>query len=358
MDRVRAAIRRTGKAPYHLLTPHTFHPHPALADLKLPQLATTPDLADWLSLTPDQLTRFADLRGLSARCPSHFAQHYRHHLQPKRAGGLRLIEEPKPFLKTLQRRILSGMLSYVPPHDAAFGFRAGRNCIQAAAKHAGEAVVISFDLADFFPGIGFARIYALFRTLGYPPQVARALAGLTTAITPPDILQAEGLSARESLTHRHLPQGAPTSPALANLVAHRLDRRLTGLARSVGAAYTRYADDLTFSGDTCIAEILTRAVPQIVREENFRLNPAKTRITRATDRQSVTGIVVNQRANIPRPDYDRLKAVLHHLTRTSDPRRADPAFLARLSGQIAWVEQVNPARGHRLRGRLDGLMAQ
>ena len=347
--RIWAFIRKTGLQPSPPLTSPRFLPHPALADLGLPPLTSTDALADWLGITPAELVRFADLRGLSALSDSHFGAHYRHHLHPKSSGRLRLIEEPKPFLKRLQRQILRRMLDVVPPHDAATGFRKGTSCITGAARHAGEQIVLSFDLMDFFPSITSSRIYSLFRTLGYPRAPARALTGLCTAITPPVVLRAEGLAARDHLTQRHLPQGAPTSPALANLAAHALDARLFGLARALGATYTRYADDLTFSGDRHIAGILHRAVPDIVTGEGFQLNPAKTRAALSHQRQTVTGIVVNQRINTPRQDFDRLKAILHHLADPADPRRSDPACLARLSGQIDWHEQLNPARGLKLR---------
>lgn len=356
-QRILAFAIRTGQLPAPSLAPVQFRPDPALAHLDLPALATPAALADWLGLPPEQLVRFADLRQLSASSPNWFAQHYTHHLIPKRNGQLRLIEEPRPLLKHLQRRVLHGVLDKVPPHDSAFGFTAGRNCIQAAARHAAEAVVVSFDLADFFARIGFARIYALYRTLGYPPAVARDLAGICTAVTPPALLRRPDLAGALPLSQRHLPQGAPTSPALANLCAHTLDTRLAGLASTLGGQYTRYADDLAFSGDARIAPILMRAVPQIVADAGFVLNPAKTRTARAHQRQTVTGITVNAHVNIPRAHYDRLKATVHHLGNPTDPRRRDPQFLARLSGQIAWVEQLAPRKGHRLREKFEAGLA-
>lgn len=356
-QRLLVHARKTRSRPEPWLKPPVFRPTAALADLALPQLATPNDLADWLALPPDQLIRFTDPNGLSARNPVPFARHYHCHLIPKRDGTLRLIEEPKPVLKRLQRRTLHGLLDQVPVHPAARGFVRGQNCITAAATHAGEAVVLSFDLADFFPAVPWSRVYATFRSLGYPQAVARALAQLATALTPAELLQTPGLAARDHLKGRHLPQGAPTSPALANLAAFRLDRRLAGLARRLDASYTRYADDLTFSGDARIAPLLLRAVPEIVAAEWFSLHPGKTRVARCGRRQIVTGLVVNQHVNLPRPTYDLLKATIHHLSRPDDPRRADPAFLARLQGQIAWVEAVNPARAQRLRDRLATALA-
>ncbi len=349
---LRRFVRQTGAQPHPVLTPPAFLPAPAFADLHLPALASTAALEDWLALPAGQLIRFADLHSLSALSTDPFGPHYRHHLIAKADGHLRLIEEPKPMLKRLQRRILHGLLDRVPVHPAACGFVPGRNAIQGAARHAGEAMVVAFDLAHFFPSIPFTRIYSLFRTIGYPAAVARSLAGLTTTLTPQAMLNTPTLAAADILSARHLPQGAPTSPALANLCALSLDRRLAGLARSIGATYTRYADDLTFSGDAHIAALLLRAAPQIIADAGFRPNPAKTRTMPARDRQIVTGLVVNQRINIPRTSYDRLKATIHHLAQPTDGRRNDRAFLVALSGQIAWVEQVHPQRGHRLRNAL------
>ena len=157
------------------------------------------------------------------------------------------------------------------------------------------------------------------------------------------------------MKYAHLAQGAPTSPALANLVAWRLDKRLAGLAQAFDATYTRYADDLTFSGDEAFAHktaSLTAAVSEIVETEGYRLNASKTRYMRASQRQSVTGIVVNQRPNLARSDYDALKAMLHNCVRTG-PRSQNLSghvdFRAHLEGRIGWVAHLHPERGHKLR---------
>lgn len=351
-------VGKTGMIPELPTEPPQFRPLAAFADCGLPALHTPTDLADWLALGHAQLARFSDLRGLSARTDNAFAPHYRHHLLPKSDGALRLIEEPKPVLKTLQRRILSGILDSVPPHQAAFGFCPGRNCAQAAALHAGEAMVVGFDLKSFFPSIAQHRVYGLFRSLGYPAAVAGHLAGLCTALTPATILATKGLAARQMLEARHLPQGAPTSPALANLVAFALDVRLAGLARKLNANYTRYADDLCFSGDARIASTLLKAVPKIIRESGFEPNPAKTRVQPAHGRQTITGIVVNQHINLPRPAYDRLKAQIHALRKTDNPDRTDPVVMAALEGRITWLEQLNPHKGQKLRVRLARALGQ
>src|SRR5262249_49851062 len=182
--------------------------------------------------------------------------HYRYQWRTKRSSAPRLIESPKPKLKAIQRQLLCDILDLIPPHDAAHGFRAGRSVRTFVAPHVGKAVVVKMDLRDFFPSITDTRVSALFRTAGYPEQVARLLAALCTNGTPAEVFDELGSPAggpsRWAISRvydqPHLPQGAPTSPALANLCAFRLDRRLAGLARVSGAEYTRYADDLVFSG--------------------------------------------------------------------------------------------------------------
>lgn len=268
----------------------------------------------------------------------------------------RLIEAPKPRLKAIQRQILRDILDHVPPDPAAHGFRAGRSIGSGALPHVGQRLVVHFDLSRFFSSILGARVQALFRALGYPESVARALMLLTTQRTPQDILRAGPAdpSLRALLRQRHLPQGAPTSPALANLVAYALDRRLTGLARQFDCHYTRYADDLTFSGRLAPqkAEALVAWVALIAGEEGFELNHHKTRTMPASQRQTVTGLVVNQHLSTPRREYERLKAILHNAGRhggLSQNREGHPNFAAHLWGRIGFVAEYSTRRGERLR---------
>ena len=157
-----------------------------------------------------------------------------------------------------------------------------------------------------------------------------------------------------ALLRRHLPQGAPTSPALANLSAYRLDLRLAGLSKSFGAVYTRYADDLAISGPQKLAgglKVLIPLVQQIVRQERFRLNSAKRRILRSHQRLTVAGVVVNERTNVSRADFDRLKAILNNCVRlgpSTQNREAVDDFASHLRGRIAHVLQLNRARGEKL----------
>ena len=349
------------KRPAVCLDPPRFAPAATFRDLKLPALATIGDVSDWLGLPAEQLDWMADMRRAQERALKVPLQHYRYAFAEKRAGGLRLLEAPKPRLKAIQRRIQREILSLVPVHDCARGFVAGRSCLDGAQLHAGEVVVATFDLIQFFPSLRHARVHGLFRTLGYPQDVARRLTGLCTTITPRDVYlrlapsdcPADPIRSLYGLPH--LPQGAPTSPALANLLAFRLDLRLHGLAQAAGANYTRYADDLAFSGGHIFARRLggfQDAVGTIALEEGFALNPVKTRIMPRSTRQRVTGIVVNAHCNVARPDFDRLKAILHNCARhgvSAHNRAGALDFQRHLDGRVVWVEQVNPHRGAKLR---------
>ncbi|WP_424983962.1 reverse transcriptase family protein [Maritalea sp. S77] len=324
-------------------------PTPAFKELDIPKLPTIANLADWLSLSENRLLYLADIHRRYEEHGETSINHYHYLLKKKKAGGTRIVEAPKEDLKAVQRQILQNIIGVLPSHPAAFGFVKGRNCLQAANRHVGEQIVLCFDLKDFFPSIGAGRIFGLFRCLGYPHAVARALTSLCTTLTPARIL--ERLSPEDRLIYNspHLPQGAPTSPALANHVCFSLDKRLATLAGRLGANYSRYADDLTFSGDKNIIGPLKHLLPEIVQDVGFALNQTKTRVMRHASQQVVTGVVVNEHLNIARKTFDHLKAIIHACGKPDDHRLLDPAFRSSLVGKIDWVEAANPNRGQKLR---------
>jgi hypothetical protein len=270
---------------------------------------------------------------------------------------MRLMEIPKARLMEMQRKILRGILDRVPVHAAAHGFLRGRSCRTYVEPHIGQDVLLRLDLRNFFPGIPAARIHALFGTLGYPEGVARALTGLCTNRVPMSMARRGGQSWEECkrLGIPHLPQGAPTSPALANLCALHLDLRLEGLARELEARYTRYADDIAISGGETLRrriEAVAAQVSAIAFDEGFEVNHRKTRAMHRSRRQLLTGIVVNEKANVRRDDFDRLKAILTNCIRhgaQSQNREARSDFRAHLAGRIAHVASLNAARGAKLR---------
>lgn len=325
-----------------------------LAALKLPVLSTPDDLANWLGVS------LGELAWLSHRCtrgtPIGVRQsHYVPIWKPKSSGGLRLIESPKPRLKALQEKILRELLNRVPASAAAHGFVRGRSIVTNAQPHIGAAVVLKFDLSDFYLTVRRGMVARAFRRLGYSREVSLWLMRLTTSAIPSNLPPPAGdRYAVWRYMYRHLPQGAPTSPALANLAARRLDQRLAGLARKFGATYTRYADDLTFSGDDAFSRRLTVFIPlvdKVIRDERFRPNPAKRQVLRRHQRQIVAGVVVNDRIGCSRRDFDQLKAVLHLcLTRGPSTQNRDrhPHFAEHLRGRIAHLQRLNPQRGTKL----------
>ena len=322
-------------------------PVEAASHWDLPVLETIGDLAAWLECETGELDWFADLKGLlSRRGASPHLRHYSYRILEKRSGGQRLIEAPKARLKEIQRQILTSILDKVPAHPAVHGFVKGRSIQTFAAPHVGQPLVLRMDLQDFFPSFPGARIQTVFRTFGYPESVADLLGGICTNATPRDVWPH-----REPFDRPHLPQGAPTSPALANICTYRADCRLASLARAAGVAYTRYADDLAFSGNADFDRFSTHAAV-ILSEEGLTVNHRKTRIMHQGVRQHLAGLVTNDKLNVIRADYDCLKAILTNCIRTSPAnqnREAHPDFHAHLQGRVAFVETINPAKGNRLR---------
>jgi hypothetical protein len=360
----RGAARRHRLSVTHwIVEPQRMRPVGAAAGWDLPAIETPGDLARWLSLHSSELEWFGDLKGLCQRLDRPRLHHYHYRLMPKRSGGVRLLETPKPDLKELQRRILSEVLDRVPVHPAAHGFVKGRSIATFAAPHTGKAVVLRLDLDHFFPAFPAARIQALFRALGYPEPVADRLGGICSNSAPRSLWHERPIDlsphawndTRNLYMRRHLPQGAPTSPALANLMAFRLDCRLTGLARSAGAVYTRYADDLAFSGGADFERAVERFsahAAAIALEEGFTVNHHKTRIMRRGTRQSLAGIVVNEHLNLRRRDLERLEAILTNCARrgpASQNRDNHLDFRAHLEGRIGYAEMINPEKARRLR---------
>ena len=350
-------FRRAQSAHFHKLSvaqwlneAQRMQPVAAALQWDLPAIESIGDLARWLELQLRELDWFADLKGLLYRAKSPRLSHYHYRVLEKPSGGMRLIEAPKPRLKEMQRRILAEILEKVPAHPAVHGFVKGRSIQTFAAPHVGQRVVLRMDLQDFFPAFPAARIQTLFRTLGYPESVADLLGGICTNAAP----------FRSELYRRpHLPQGAPTSPALANICTYRADCRLTGLAQSAGAIYTRYADDLAFSGgedfERRVERFSTHAAV-ILQEEGLSVNHRKTRIMRQGVRQHLAGLVVNEKVNVMRSDYDHLKAILTNCIRSgpgTQNRGSHPDFRAHLEGHVAFAEMIHPAKGARLRKLLE-----
>lgn len=314
---------------------------------RLPLLSSPADLADALDVS------IGTLRWLAFHHPASRTTHYHWWKIQKSSGGERTICCPHSKLANAQRWILNNILGKVPLHDAAHGFVPSRSTLTGAKPHIGSRVLVNVDLKDFFPTIDFARVAGLFRGLGYSPAVATILALLTTE-SPRMRLRSGKTTLYVAVGNRSLPQGACTSPAISNLISRRMDKRLFGIANSIGWRYTRYADDLSFScsdREDKVAYLLAR-VRHVTSEEGFQIKESKTRVLRKNSQQSVTGIIVNDKASIDRKTIRKLRSILHRAKfegLEKQNRLGHPNFSAWLAGMIAYVEMVNPEQGNKLR---------
>lgn len=239
----------------------------------------------------------------------------------KRSGGIRELSVPSDGTKRLQRLILARVLGGLRAHPAACAYERGKSIAHNAAPHVGQAVVIKLDIVDFFPATRLDRVQKYFQRVGYSRKAARLLTRLTT--------YQDGL-----------PQGAPTSPRLSNLVNYGIDVRLANLAAGRGGVYTRYADDITFSlpyDNPSHVRGIVQHVRRILRAYGYELHQKKKlKILRRHHRQLVTGLVVNQRLNLPRQKRRELRAVLHHL-QTGRPATLTPEQLAGWKGVLNMI---------------------
>jgi hypothetical protein len=311
----------------------------------LPLWTSEEEVAQALGLTVKQLRHYSIHREKET------TPHYVTFAIRKRSGGHRLIHAPKRRLKAIQRTLHRELTSKLPVSPFAHGFREGRSVATNAAPHVAKPVVIKLDIADCFPTIHVGRVRGLLIAYGYSYAVAQILAVLMTE-APRQPVEVDGKLYHVPVGPRVCVQGAPTSPALCNAMLRRLDHRLAGLARKHGFTYTRYADDLTFSGsDLAKIKLLISIAARIAREEGLPLNVQKTRVLRAGQHQTVTGVTVNKTAGLSRPERRRLRAALHKRRQDKTP---DPIVDRRLRGKLAYLRMLNPDQAESLLSRADG----
>jgi retron-type reverse transcriptase len=323
-----------------------------LAKNKLPPLANVNDVLALLGVADAKACKRLCRAGTASGSP------YVEFEIEKANGSKRSIAAPRAPLRKVQRALLRAILDKVPLHDAAHGFVKGRSTVTNAKPHERAALVVKLDLVDFFPTMHFRRVRGVFNQLGYSLKVAHLLASLCTYRPVIDGGEDGKIIAWPGI----LPQGAPTSPALANITCRRMDARLAALAKKSGARYTRYADDLTFSFD---AEPKTLGrflwwVDQICQQEGFSENARKRRILRKKAQQRVTGIVVNSGLFIPRRDRHRFRAVLANVKKNGleAEARGRKDFAAYLQGFAAYVKMVQPELGSKWVAEVKALTAK
>ncbi|MFO7566613.1 MAG: reverse transcriptase domain-containing protein [Enhygromyxa sp.] len=317
----------------------------------LPRLADVDELARWLGYDDAAALRPFMRPGSESGAP------YVDFEIPKPRGGARIISAPRAPLRAIQRAIYAGILAKVPVHEAAHGFVPNRSTVSNATPHLGAKLLLKTDIREFFPSIHYWRVRGMFGSLGYDERVAAALASLCTRRA---VVEREG--ERVVVWPGLLPQGAPTSPAIANLVCRRLDARLTGLAARLGARYTRYADDLSFSFHDQHDHLdIGRAfwwIDQILQQEGFAEHPGKRQVLRPNHRQLVTGIVVNQKLTVPRDARRRFRATLHNCRAhgVASQARGREDFTDYLRGFAAYVQMVQPELGARWVAEVEQLL--
>lgn len=261
---------------------------------------------------------------------------------PKKSGGFRIIDIPSERLKGIQRWILDNVLVNMEVHECCYGFCKGKSIYNNALLHVNKECVLNMDLKDFFPSIKLKDVFFIFYGNGYTKQVSYYFAKLLTK---------NGV----------LPQGSPASPMLSNMVAKHLDERLNKLAKKYHAEYSRYADDITFSGMSNIKKMIP-IVMTIIEEEGFNVNEKKTRYAYYYQRQEVTGLIVNKKVSVTKEYIKELKkeiyfcqkfGVVSHLERTDNHKSF---YKEHLYGKAYFVNMVDKKIGQEILKQLDTIM--
>ena len=317
-----------------------------LNSLELPVIESFEALSSLLGI------KKSELQWLTYAREKGTVDHYTRFKIPKRSGGERFISSPKPALRKAQVWVLNSILNKIHVNTAAMAFRPKLSIVDNAKLHLNSRIVVRIDLQDFFPSITFPRIRGFFESIGYNPGIATALA-LLCSDSNKEIIYSGSKQYYLSKGQRNLPQGACTSPALANIISRNLDNRLQRYSDKSGWIYSRYADDLIFSTkqEDASAHRLTTAVGKIVEHEGFNVNNNKTRIMRSPHRQMVTGLLVNEEVRLSRKDLRRLRAFLHRCSKkgidtVSQEIGKDALSVAK--GHIAYVQMVSPSTAEKL----------
>lgn len=310
---------------------------------KLPVFKSLTDLSRSMELELSTLRYLLFQRNVSRQT------HYYNFEIPKKSGGTRKISAPKRRMKALQLWVLNNVLNCIPIGEQAHGFIKQRSIVTNAQPHLQQDIVINIDLKDFFPSIDYKRVKGLFHKLGYSEQMATIFALICTQAET-EKAEMDGVTYYVQKGKRILPQGSPASPAISNLIAYKLDKKVKGLADKLGFAYTRYADDLSFSttkeNEKNIASLL-HFINEIIESEGLTINPEKTHIMRSGAQQKVTGIVVNQKLNVERKQLRIFRALLHNIEVNGwNGQRWGQAdnIIHSIEGYIHFIRMVNQAK--------------
>ena len=279
--------------------------------------------------------------------PNHVFHRYRQFYIKKKSGGERMITAPRNRSFKLLLHYVNELFSALyTPSDYAMGFAEGRSVVTNAEKHKGQNYVFNIDLKDFFPSIDQARVWKRLqlKPFNFPGEIANVLAGLCAMKTD-----------EEDGTVRYvLPQGAPTSPIITNMICGTLDRRLAGLARRFGLTYTRYADDISFSSMHNVYQVdgeFRKELRRIIEGQHFTINDKKTRLQKRGSRQEVTGIVVSDKINVTK-DYVRSIRNILYIWDRYGITAAQNKFIPRYMADKGHLKKVVPDIVSVLSGKL------
>lgn len=305
----------------------------------LPILRDLQDLSDNLDL------KLGDISWLSYHREVSTVDHYKRFKVPKRNGKDRLISAPKPKLKLAQTWVNQVILNNLEPENEAMAYRPGKNILHNALQHSDHGTIIRMDLKDFFPSIQFPRVRGLFHSMGYSSGIASVLALLCTDSEKKEI-EFESQKQYVSVGPRVLPQGSPTSPAISNLLASQLDKRIRGYLKSIDSnwSYTRYADDLVLSHPDKNIEVgrLLAYLDNVIHDEGFIVNQTKTIIMRSPHRQMVTGLVMSKNGPRIQKKYLRnVRAMLHNTKKEISHGQAI-LNIDEIKGKLAFIKMVMP----------------
>ncbi|HGS4525605.1 retron St85 family RNA-directed DNA polymerase [Vibrio cholerae] len=291
--------------------------------LALPELQSLNDFAAKIRVTPELLTKY------TGNNKHHYAVHQE---EKKTPGQYREISSPTSELKALQRWILRNILDKLSPSPYAKGFIKKKCLFDNAKPHEGKQYVLNLDLKDFFSSVSSKNVCTLFKSLGYPPLLSYQMTNICTL-------------------NGCLPQGAPTSPALSNLVTIRMDYRIGKYCEKYALTYTRYADDMTISGNKLsIVKKARIMINKIIREESFYIHPKKNKLSGPSVRREVTGLVVNESLGIGREKYNFYRTKMFKLHKEQHPN-----FESVSSGIIAFVRSVDIVRAQKLHAYFEKL---
>ena len=244
---------------------------------------------------------------------------------PKKRGGFRLINAPSKDMKLVQRWILDNILYKLNAGEYAHGFIPNKSIATNASVHIGQELVLGIDLKDFFPSITLKRVIGLFRSIGYDEEISHAMGELCTF-------------------NWRLPQGAPTSPMISNLIAWGMDIKLSEFCEKRNLNYSRYADDITISGGNNLPKYKT-LIYRKIKEEGFSINWDKVRLHGRGSSQRVTGLVVNDKVTLGRKKKKELRAIVHNIVKNGpkvENRENNPFFKEHIFGKLAFAKMVEP----------------